>query len=653
MKRQVYLSMKSLEEAGNIFFSRFGPDKKTGIRCIKVEESDGRITAEPVFAKRSAPSYHSSAMDGIAVKAEQTYGATERIPMTLALEKDAVWVNTGQPLPKPFNAVIMIEDVHIIDDDHIEIRSSAYPWQHVRKVGEDIVATQLLFPQNHSIRAYDIGALISGGVFSVNVRKKPRVAIIPTGSELIRHEDIAEGEALGEGRIVEYNAQVLAALVRESGGIPLVHNIVSDSKKDIKKILRKYVDSEADMVIINAGSSAGSKDFTVHAIGEMGEVLVHGVAMMPGKPTILGIVAGKPVIGNPGYAVSAALSFEQFVKPMLYALQGVSPPKKPTIEVQPIRDIPSKVGIEEFLRVNIGMVGERHVATPLARAAGSITTLTRAEGIIRIPALSEGISQGRTTIAELLVDEEALSNTVVIIGSHDMTIDILGDEVRRDSGHVRISSGNVGSLGGLLAIRKGTCHMAGSHLLDTETGEYNLSYIRRYIPNMDVTVFHLVLRDQGLILNKGNPKAIKDVQDLARDDVVFVNRQAGSGTRVLFDYKLNQAGIPSNAVKGYDHEEFTHMAVAVDILSGAADCGMGIHAAAKALDLDFVPIEQEQYDLIVPTRMLDQPNIQNTLNTTRSDNFKKRVAALGGYDPSRSGERFAEVKSGQERIAET
>ncbi|MBW2708937.1 MAG: molybdopterin biosynthesis protein [Deltaproteobacteria bacterium] len=646
MKRQVYLSMKSLEEAKSLFFSRFGPDHKTGISSVKAEESDGRITAEPVFARRSAPSYHASAMDGIAVKAEQTYGATERLPMTLALETDAVWVNTGQPLSKSFNAVIMIEDVHMIDDGHVEIRSSAYPWQHVRKVGEDIVATQLLFPQNHSIRAYDIGALISGGVFSVNVRKRPRVAIIPTGSELIRHEDISPGETLDEGRIVEYNARVLAGLVRESGGIPVVHDIVSDSEKEIKGVLHKYVDSEADVIIINAGSSAGSKDFTVHAIGEMGEVLVHGVAMMPGKPTILGIVKGKPVIGNPGYAVSAALSFEQFVKPILYALQGVSPPPKPTVEVQPTRDIPSKVGTEEFLRVNIGMVGERYVATPLARAAGSITTLTRAEGIIRIPALSEGISQGQKVIAELLVNEEDLKNTVVIIGSHDMAIDVLGDEVRRNRGGVRISSGNVGSLGGLLAIRKGTCHMAGSHLLDTETGEYNISYIKRYIPNMDVTVFHLVLRDQGLIVNRGNPKHIKGIQDLSQDDVVFVNRQAGSGTRVLFDYKLNQAGLSSDAVKGYDHEEFTHMAVAVDILSGAADCGMGIHAAAKALDLDFVPIEQEQYDLIVPTRMLDQPNIQATLNAMRSDNFRKRVVALGGYDPSRSGERFAEVKSG-------
>ncbi len=646
MKRQVYLSMKSLHEAKKIFFSRFGPDKKTGVTSVRAEDSDGRITAEPVFAVRSAPSYHSSAMDGIAVKADQTYGATERMPVTLTLPGDAAWVNTGQPIPKPFNAVIMIENVHLIDEAHVEIRAAAYPWQHVRKVGEDIVATQLLFPQNHRIRPYDIGALISGGVFFVNVRQKPRVMIIPTGSELIRHEHL-ENEPPDEGRIVEYNAQVLAGLVRECNGIPLIHDIVSDSEKDIQKVLIKGVNSEADVIIINAGSSAGSKDFTVHAIREMGEVLIHGVAMMPGKPTILGIVEGKPVIGNPGYAVSAVLSFEQFVKPLLYALQGVSPPKKQTIGVYPTRDIPSKMGTEEFIRVNIGKVGNRHVATPLARAAGAITTLTRAEGIIRIPALSEGLRQGRETNAELLVDTEDLLNTVVIIGSHDMALDILGDEVRRNSGHMRISSGNVGSLGGLLAIRKGTCHMAGSHLLDTKTGTYNISYINRYIPDMNVTVFHLVLRDQGFILKKGNPKGIRGIHDLVRKDVAFVNRQAGSGTRILFDYQLSRAGILSETVQGYDHEEFTHMAVAVDVLSGAADCGMGIHAAAKALDLDFVPVEQEQYDLIIPSQMVDQPNIQTVLNTIRSDNFRKRVAALGGYDPSKSGERFVEVKSGE------
>ena len=295
------------------------------------------------------------------------------------------------------------------------------------------------------------------------------------------------------------------------------------------------------------------------------------------------------------------------------------------------------------MRVNIGKVGERYVATPLSRAAGSITALTRAEGILRIPALSEGITRDSEIEAELLVGEEELLNTVVIIGSHDITLDILGDEIRRTGKSIRISSGNVGSLGGLLALRKGRSHMAGSHLLDTETGEYNISYIKRYVKGLSVSVFHLVLREQGLILPKGNPRSIRGIEDLAGTDVAFVNRQAGSGTRVLFDHHLKQAGISADLIRGYEHEEFTHMAVAVDVLSGAADAGMGIRAAAVALDLDFIPVAREQYDLIIPTAMLDHPNILAVLETVRSGHFRERIVALGGYDPSKSGELFMEV----------
>ncbi len=643
MKRQVYLSMKSLEEAKALFFSRFDPGLRTGIESVNSEDSSDRVTAEPVFARRSAPSYHASAMDGIAVRAAETFGATERFPKTLELGQSAVWVNTGQPLPETFDAVIMVEKVHQVDDHYLEIRGPAFPWQHVRKVGEDIIATQLLFPQNHRIRPYDVGALISGGVFSVRVWERPRVAIIPTGSELIRHTEMKDGAVLNQGRIIEYNSLVLAALVRECNGIPILYDIVPDLPEDIRTAVTRAVDSEADVVIINAGSSAGSRDYTVHMVGEMGEILVHGVAMMPGKPTILAAVKGKPVVGNPGYAVSAALSFDQFVKPLLYNLQGYPPPKIETVKVRPTRDIPSKLGIEEFLRVNIGKVDQRYVATPLARAAGSITTLTRAEGIIRIPQLSEGITQEQEIEAELLVPKEALKQTIVVIGSHDITIDILGDEVRRGGRTIRITSGNVGSLGGLLALRKGICHMAGSHLLDTETGEYNISYIRRYIKGLKIAVFHLTLRDQGLIVARGNPKGIEGIKDLSRTDIAFVNRQAGSGTRVLLDYHLKQSGITSDVIRGYDHEEFTHMAVAVDVLSGAADCGMGIYAAARALSLDFVPIAREQYDLLIPSRLLDQPNIQAVLNTVRSDHFRERILSLGGYDPSKSGELFTEV----------
>ena len=643
MKRHVYLAMKTLEEAREIFFSRFGPDKRTVAEEIAIEESLGRVTAEPIFAKMSSPTYHSAAMDGIVVCAEDTYGTTERNPKTLKIGEEAFWINTGQAIPDRFNSVIMVEKIHQPDEQNIEIRSPAYPWQHIRKVGEDIVSTQLLLPQNHLVRPYDVGALLSAGVFSLKVRRKPRVVIIPTGSELVHHRDIKGPDQLKKNQIIESNSLILAGLVSESHSTPIIYDIVSDLEGDIRETLKRAVDSEADLVVINAGSSAGSKDYTANIISEMGEILVHGVTMMPGKPTVLGAVKDKPVVGNPGYPVSATISFEQFVRPLLYIFQGLRPPKRKSINVRPSRDIPSKLGIEEFLRVNIGRVGEETVATPLPRAAGSITTLTRAEGILRIPALSEGVTQDEQIEAELLVDEEEILNTVVIIGSHDISIDLLADEIRHKGHNIRVSSGNVGSLGGLMALRKGTCHIAGSHLLDPETGEYNISYIKRYLKGIKVSVLNLVLRDQGLIIAKGNPKGIKGINDLTRDDVTFVNRQAGSGTRVLLDYKLDQLGIKPETIEGYDHDEFTHMAVAVNILSVAADCGMGIFAAAKALNLDFIPLEREQYDLIIPSSMLDNPNIQVLIETIRSQNFRDRVIALGGYDPSKSGQCRMEV----------
>ncbi|RJR44794.1 MAG: molybdopterin biosynthesis protein [Desulfobacteraceae bacterium] len=642
MKRQIYLDLKTLEEAKRILFSRFG-GLRTESEEIQVRDSLHRITAEPVFARFSAPTYHSAAMDGIAVKAESTYGTTERSPKTLKLGPDAVWINTGQALPEGFDSVIMVEKVHDLDEETLEIRSPSYPWQNVRKVGEDIVATQLLFPQHHEIRAYDMGALISAGLLSVKVLRRPMVAVIPTGSELAALGDLKSADDLKPGRIIEFNSAMLAGLIRESGAVPVVSGIVPDSEDQIAAALNGAVDSDAHVIIINAGSSAGSRDYTVHLIADMGEVLVHGVGMMPGKPTILGVIRGKPVIGNPGYVVSSAFSFQQFVRPLLYSLQGRRLPETRKVKVQPSRDLPSKLGTEEFLRVNIGKVGSKLIATPLQRAAGSITSLTRAEGLIRIPALSEGVSQNEEIDAELLVDEQEIERTIVVIGSHDITLDILADEVRRRGDDFRISSGNVGSLGGLMALRKGTSHMAGSHLLDVETGEYNLSYVKRYLKGMKAAIYHLVLREQGLIVPKGNPKGIRGIRDLARKDVSFVNRQAGSGTRVLLDYRLGQEGIATEDIRGYEHEEFTHMAVAVDVLSGVADCGMGIYAAAKALGLDFVSMVEEQYDLIIPSEMLDLQGMQAILKAIQTDSFRERVRALGGYDPSKSGQLWLEV----------
>jgi len=643
MKRNIYLAMKTLEDARSIF-SKVWREKKTLPEEIRVEDALGRVTSEPVFARISAPTYHCAAMDGIAVRAEETYGTTEKAPKILKTGDNALWINTGQALPEGYNAVIMIEKIHQLDDTTIEILSPAYPWQHIRKVGEDIVATQLLLPQNHVIRSCDMGALIAAGVFTIMVRKKPKVIIIPTGTELIRPGDITDPGQLKKNQIIESNSITLSGLVRESQGEPVVFDITPDEEADIRAVLLRAVDSDADLIIINAGSSAGSKDYNAGIIADLGEVLVHGVAMMPGKPTILGVINGKPVIGIPGYAVSAIMSFEQFAKPLIFGLQCLPEPKGRIISVSPSANIPSKLGMEEFIRVNIGKVGDRFIATPLPRSAGSITTLTRAEGIMRIGPLSEGVTQDELINAELLVSDEELLNTIVVIGSHDITIDILADEIRQGTGkNIRISSGNVGSLGGLMAIRKGICHFAGTHLLDTQTGEYNVSYIKRYLKGIGVSLFRLVLREQGLIIQKNNPKGIKGIADLTRDDITFINRQAGSGTRILFDYNIARLGIRPESIKGYDQEEFNHMSVAVDVLSGAADCGIGIYAAAKALDLNFIPTDREQYDLVIPTAILNDPNIRAALDTIRSPGFRDRVESLGGYDPSRSGELLMET----------
>jgi molybdenum cofactor synthesis domain-containing protein len=620
MKRHVYLAMKGLEEAREIF-SKAWQGKRTMPEEIGAEDALGRVTAE------------------------DTYGTTEKAPKTLKIGDNAAWINTGQGLPEGFNAVIMIEKVHQLDDINLEIMSPAYPWQNIRKVGEDIVATQLLIPQNHVIRSYDMGALVTAGVFRVMVRKRPKAIIIPTGTELVSHKEIKDLGRIKKNQIIESNSITLSGLVREAQGEPVVFDITPDTEEDIRNALLKAVSSDADLVIINAGSSAGTRDYTANIVEEIGEVLVHGVAMMPGKPTILGVIQGKPVIGIPGYTVSAILSFEQFARPMIFGLQCITLPKVRSIPVRPSRDIPSKLGTEEFIRVNIGKVGDRLIATPLPRSAGSVTTITRAEGIMRIPAMSEGVTQDEEINAELLVDDEELKNTIVVIGSHDITIDILADEIRRGGRNIRISSGNVGSLGGLMAIRKGICHIAGSHLLDTGTGEYNVSYIRRYLKGIGVSLFHLALRDQGLVIQKNNPKGIKGINDLTRDDIVFVNRQPGSGTRILLDYSLARAGIKPESIRGYANEEFTHMSVAVDVLSGAADCGMAIYAAAKALDLNFISMDREQYDLVIPTAFLADPNIHIILETIRSREFRDRVSALGGYDPSGSGELRMEIVS--------
>lgn len=637
IKRNVYLKMKSLVEAREIVFSHFKPPEPARTEILFVPEAVGRVLTEPMVARTSSPGFHAAAMDGLAVDAQTTFGASESAPKELVIGRDAFHVNTGHVMPPGTNAVVMIEHVSPINADRIVIEAAVFPWQHVRRMGEDIVATELLFPRNHLITPYCVGALLSGGISSIRVKARPEILIIPTGSELVdcRHP---AAEALEPGQVIESNAYVLGSLTESCGGRYTRHEIIGDDIAKIQAAVLAAVESEVDIVLIVGGSSAGSEDFAKTVISNIGRVLVHGVTMMPGKPVIIGDVGSKPVIGIPGYPVSAIVAFEQFVAPLISRILGQPERQRTVIPVEPTRKIASKLGVEEFLRVKLGAVGERVVATPLPRGAGCITSITEADGIIRIPNHIEGLNPGEPVSAELLRPLSSVHNTIVAVGSHDNTLDVLADLIKATHTRLTFSSSHVGSMGGLMAVKRGVCHLAGSHLLDTGDGTYNVSYLKKHLPDVRVRLVNLVLRDQGLIVAPGNPKHIKGIEDLVRDDITFINRQGGSGTRILLDYRLSQLGLNPDEIAGYRDEEFTHMSVAVAVLSKAVDVGLGIFAAARALNLDFIPVVTEQYDLVIPQAFFDSENIQALLGIVNSAEFKRQVAGLGGYSTEKTGE---------------
>lgn len=638
--RRYYLSDIPLEDALERYFDALddaGALAHTESEAVALSRTRGRVTAEPVWARVSSPHYDSAAMDGIAVRAADTVGATETSPLRLAVGEQAVWIDTGDPMPDGYDAVIMVEVVHEVDGDTLEIQSPAAPYQHVRPLGEDIVATELVLPESHAIRPVDMGACAAAGLSDLVVRCKPSVAVIPTGNELVQ-----VGSELNPGDIIESNSLVLAGMVEEWGGSVETWPTVPDDFERLLDAVKEAV-ARHDVVLVNAGSSAGSEDYTARVIESLGELVVHGTAIRPGHPVALGVVDGKAVLGIPGYPVSAALVCELFVKPLIEEKLGLPKTERNRVRATITRKTLSPMGEDEFLRVRLGRVGEKLVASPVERGAGVIMSLVRADGIVKIPRFSEGLDAGAEVSVDLLRPAEAIDDTVVVIGSHDMTLDLLASHVRRAQPSMTLASSNVGSMGGLLALARGEAHMAGSHLLDEETGEYNLSFIRRFLKGREVVAVNFVQRIQGLIVPSGNPKGVGALEDLIREDVVFLNRQRGSGTRLLLDYKLRELDIEAEDIRGYDREEYTHLAIAAAVAGGRADVGLGILSAANAMGLDFVPLLSEQYDLVIPSEHYKSEPVQFALGVIRGDAFRAEVDALGGYDTSSMGQVAAEV----------
>lgn len=623
----VYLSNKPLGEARRLWLQALDSADFFSITpvTLPVDKALGKTTAKAVYAQHSSPTYNASAMDGVAVSFQDLSMASETSPVRLSRSR-YLPVNTGNAVPEPYNAVVMIEDVHTHDNGEIELISPATPWQHIRTVGEDIVATELIIPQGHTIRPIDQGAMLAAGITEVEIAKPPVVTVIPTGSELIE-----PGTEVEPGQIIEFNSRILSGSLAQWGAEVRSHPSVSDDPALLAEAVCEAAQT-SDLVITNAGASAGTKDFSGSVLGKEGHVVVHGVAIKPGKPVILALIDDTPVIGLPGYPVSALLTLELFGRELIYRFMGKPLPDDDYCEALMSRPIHSAMGVDQFVRVTLGQVGDKLIATPSGKGAGAVMSMVRADGMLTIPSGSEGIGAGEQVRISMLRDRKEIDSTLVVIGSHDNILDLMANALHRLDPPIRLSSAHVGSMGGIMAIRRGEAHFGGSHLLDAATGEYNVSFIHRFLPDTPLHLINLCYREQGLMVTKGNPQGISSLADIAEKKLSFINRQKGAGTRLLTDKILAESGLEPEQIPGYNHEEYTHMNVAAAVSCGRVDTGMGIRAAALALNLDFVPIAEERYDLIVPIGFLEDSRVQGALELTADAGFRSKIEALGGYN---------------------
>lgn len=627
-KRNLYLKTVSVEEAYDKYYAALKEnnllDKK--VEEVKTVDALSRVTSEAIYAKCNSPLFNASAMDGICVDSKKTKNASEENPVILKLGVDYKIVDTGDAIKPPFDAVIMAEDVIEVDDETIKIVTPVSGFEHIRPIGEDIVIGEMILESNHEIKPIDIGALIAGGISKIKCYKKMTVGIIPTGDEIIDMKDDPK-----EGDIIDSNSYMIKALVDESYGVGHRYNIVKDNYDEIKKKVLESIE-ENDVTIVNAGSSAGTEDYTVHILRELGEVIVHGVSMKPGKPVILAIVKGKPVIGLPGYPLSAYLAFDLFVKPLLSRYKE----SNEIIDAISAKRLISSLKYREYVRVKVGKVDGMYIASPLNRGAASQMSMVRADGIMIIPQNSEGIEASEISKVKLLKNKSMLDNTLVSIGSHDILMDIVADIMAKKYDGVTLSSTHVGSMGGLLALKRGETIIAPTHLLDENTGIYNIAIIKEMFGEGKISLIKGFNRIQGIMVKKGNPLNIKSIEDLTK--CKFVNRQRGAGTRVLFDYKLKTLGIDTKSIDGYDKELSTHMAVAASVASPYSDAGMGVKSAADSMGLDFIEVGVEEYDFAIKNENLNDHKIKKFIEVIKGAELREKLTNIGGYGFDNVGE---------------
>lgn len=594
------------------------------------DKAIGRVTAGPLIADISSPYFYSAVCDGVSVKSADTQMASRENPLRLKIGRDAYFVDTGGVIPESFDAVLSIGDVQLQSLEEIILDYPVTPWKNVRPIGEDMSANEVIVSENRILTAFDIGALCAGGVSKVPVRKKPRAGILPIGVNLT-----PPGSPPLVGKLIDSKSVFLQQLVETYYGEAHILNFVSEKIEDIKRVFRKGLDKYHAFFVL-CGPSWGTK-IVKKIMLEIGDLIVGSVNINPGGSLCLGIIDGKPVIALPEHPVSIYLGFELFGKPPIRKMLGLDSPLPLRIPAILGRSVKAQKDVEKFVCVNIGEVGDKEVALPISRSEAVLMSLVKADGLLHMPGGSENLKAGQKVEISVMPHARNFQKNILMTGTYDIFIDIIRNHIERKYAGISLFSANIGSIVGLKALKAGLAHICGVHAFDRKTGRYNSSFVRKILPEIPLVLVNLFHRKIGLLVRKGNPRGIRSHFDLVRPDVVFVNRQKGSGTRAILEYHLAQDGIDPEKINKYQTEAGTHISLASIIASGLADTGFGILPAAKAFKLDFIPLFPETFDLVVPKQFLNTFVAQIILEIINSLEFRNEISYMGGYDLSYTG----------------
>ncbi|MCS7107312.1 MAG: molybdopterin biosynthesis protein [Acidilobaceae archaeon] len=611
-----------------------------GVEKVSLDRAFGRVLAEDVYASIDVPHFDRSTVDGYALRAEDTFGASELSPVELRVvgsvspgrraeirvgRGEAVEISTGAFLPAGANAVAMVEFTKRIGEKVMLYRPTV-PGENVLSAGGDIAAGELVLRRCTKLGEREVGVLAALGVREVQVFRKPRVAVISTGDELV-----PPGEPLSIGKIYDINSYSIYSSLLKLGAEPHLLGIVKDDMDEMRRKVRE-AEAQYDMVIVSGGTSAGPTDMIYKVFAEMGPpgVIVHGLKVKPGKPTVLAVSrSGKALVGLPGYPSSALMIFSLIVKPIVLKML-CQEEREQRLKARLAVRAEGARGRRGLYPVSLIDTGKGVVAYPLSAESGAIKVLAQADGFLQVPETTEYLPEGEEVEVTLFSHEYSPAE-LYIVGSHDVALDRLVSL----SG-IRAKTINVGSLEGMRSAVRGEADVAGLHIVDEESGEYNVPILEKYGAK-GVVLVRGYLREQGLLVPRGNPMEIKGIEDLLR--LRIVNRNKGSGTRFLLDSKLKELARKRGAsleeltssIEGYSYEVRTHTAVAAAVSQGKADVGVAIRAAAEIYGLDFVSLGWERYDFLVPREKLEKGAVKRFLSHLRSERFREELGRLGGY----------------------